>query len=149
MCCDDCMPRGKQNNPDYAGVTAQIPRSLKRRFASKLAFYDDLDVNIALERLIALWVDDAVDIGDASDAPAPQQTVNTTPPQTGRAGDRAPLEQGDDLGDLLERAGLSQAEFARRIGVTRATVSRYVTGARRPPADVIAAARAILEDGAT
>ncbi len=28
--------------------------------------------------------------------------------------------------------GLSQAEFARRIGITRAQVSRIETGARRP-----------------
>lgn len=41
---------------------------------------------------------------------------------------RRPVGPGAVLEDLLECAKLSQSEFARRVGVSRATVSRLVNG---------------------
>jgi addiction module HigA family antidote len=41
---------------------------------------------------------------------------------------RRPTTPGDAVADLLECRGMSQGELARRIGVSRATVSRLVNG---------------------
>lgn len=40
------------------------------------------------------------------------------------------------LGDFLTQTGLSQIEFARRIGVNQQSVNRYVRGARVPNAAI-------------
>lgn len=42
------------------------------------------------------------------------------------------------LSVLLEKNGMTQAELADRINVTKATMSRYVNGERTPNGDVIA-----------
>jgi predicted transcriptional regulator len=46
------------------------------------------------------------------------------------------------LSDYLNRAKINQAEFARRIGVTRFAVSLYLAGKRAPRPDV---AKRIME----
>ena len=47
-------------------------------------------------------------------------------------------EFGDRLQGLLQDQGVTQKELAIRIGATEATISRYVSGAREPKADVLA-----------
>ena len=39
---------------------------------------------------------------------------------------------GEYLKSLLEEKGMTQAEFARRTGMTEASVSRYISGQRTP-----------------
>ena len=39
---------------------------------------------------------------------------------------------GAHLKSLLEEKGMTQAEFARRTGLTEASVSRYINGNRSP-----------------
>lgn len=39
---------------------------------------------------------------------------------------------GEHLKSLLEEKGMTQAEFARRTGLTEASVSRYIKGGRTP-----------------
>lgn len=39
---------------------------------------------------------------------------------------------GEYLKSLLEEKGMTQAELARRTGVTEASVSRYISGQRSP-----------------
>lgn len=39
---------------------------------------------------------------------------------------------GKRISDLMEQQGISQSELARRIGVTRATMSRYASGKAAP-----------------
>lgn len=40
------------------------------------------------------------------------------------------------LSEYLERAGISYTEFARRLGVSRHTVSRYASGERVPRPEI-------------
>lgn len=47
------------------------------------------------------------------------------------------IEFGKSLKDLLEYAGTSQGELADIIGVSQATISRYVTGQQMPTMDNI------------
>ena len=47
--------------------------------------------------------------------------------------------QPQQLRSLLEKAGLTQAEAARLIGVTDRTMRRYVSGATRVPRVVVCA----------
>ena len=44
----------------------------------------------------------------------------------------------------LDDAGMTQADLARRLGFAPPTLSNYVSGARRMPADVLMRAAAIL-----
>ena len=44
---------------------------------------------------------------------------------------------GDRIKYLLSIRKLSQKEFAKRLGITEATLSRYVSGTRMPKADMI------------
>ena len=37
-----------------------------------------------------------------------------------------------DLADYFDRSGRTRAEMAKRWGVTEATISRWVSGSRRP-----------------
>lgn len=39
---------------------------------------------------------------------------------------------GEHLKSLLEERGMTQAEFARRTGLTEPSVSRYIKGERTP-----------------
>lgn len=39
---------------------------------------------------------------------------------------------GEHLKSLLEEKGMTQAELARRTGLTEASVSRYISGQRSP-----------------
>ena len=39
---------------------------------------------------------------------------------------------GEHLKSLLEEKGMTQAELARRTGMTEASVSRYISGQRTP-----------------
>ncbi|MDQ3759148.1 MAG: helix-turn-helix domain-containing protein [Actinomycetota bacterium] len=48
-----------------------------------------------------------------------------------------------ELHDLVEAAGLTQAEFARRIGTSASRLSSYVTGAVVPSATLIVRARQV------
>lgn len=50
----------------------------------------------------------------------------------------------DRLHEAISRIGLSQSEVARRAGITRDDVSRYVTGKTRPPAPKLASIAQVL-----
>lgn len=57
--------RGKQGDARYSSVSGRIPRTLRKQFKAKLADYDEtLNVDIALERLIGLWVRGELEIGE-------------------------------------------------------------------------------------
>jgi len=47
------------------------------------------------------------------------------------------------LKDFLEKEGISNAEFAKRIGVSKMTISRYVRGEAIPKPDIM---RRIVKD---
>lgn len=47
-------------------------------------------------------------------------------------------ELGARISELLQKQGVSQKELAKRIGVTEAAMSRYISGTREPKPDVIA-----------
>jgi len=40
------------------------------------------------------------------------------------------------ISDYIKQEGISQAEFARRIGVDRSTVTLWIQGLRRPASDM-------------
>lgn len=44
----------------------------------------------------------------------------------------------DQLQELLKKSNLSQKEFAEKLGVTEATVSRYLKGDREPNLNTLA-----------
>ena len=44
----------------------------------------------------------------------------------------------DRLSSLLEKNNMTQRELAERIGVTTATLCRYVSGERQPKSDTVA-----------
>jgi len=139
--------RGKQNNPAYTGITGQIPKALKRQFAAKLAFYDDLDVNTALERLIDAWVTGQVEIGQPSDAPQdmPQPSpVSPKPTKPKTSPPRKPTE-ATELASICNQLGISGNELGRRLDIASGTISRYVRGDRDAPPEVLQAARQLLE----
>lgn len=48
------------------------------------------------------------------------------------------MDPASTLRDLRERAGLSQAELARRAGTSQATVSAYESGRKHPSVDTFA-----------
>lgn len=45
---------------------------------------------------------------------------------------------GERLTELLRQQGMSQKQLAELIGVTEATVSRYITGDRTPKSGILA-----------
>ena len=47
-------------------------------------------------------------------------------------------ELGGKISGLLKEAGLTQKDLARRICVTEAVISRYISGEREPKPDVLA-----------
>jgi len=47
-----------------------------------------------------------------------------------------PIHPGEFLSEILEELGVSQAEFARRIGVSRMRISLIVTGQRPVTAEM-------------
>ena len=47
-------------------------------------------------------------------------------------------ELGRRIADLLRGKGMQQRELAERIGLTEATMSRYISGERDPKPEVIA-----------
>lgn len=47
-------------------------------------------------------------------------------------------ELGQRISDLLRSKGMQQRELAERIGLTEATMSRYISGERDPKPEVIA-----------
>ena len=47
-------------------------------------------------------------------------------------------ELGRRIFDLLRSKGMQQRELAKRIGLTEATMSRYISGERDPKPEVIA-----------
>lgn len=55
-------PRGKNADPSYKSITAQIPVQLRKDLQDALLFTQGLDVNTLLERLIALWVYDGLGV---------------------------------------------------------------------------------------
>lgn len=57
------------------------------------------------------------------------------------------MEFGENLKELREQHGLSQAEFAENIGVSRALIAQYETGAKAP--NVNLAAKIAREFGVT
>jgi addiction module HigA family antidote len=61
---------------------------------------------------------------------------------------RRPLGPGAVLSDLLECASLSQAEFARRIGVSYTTVSRLINNHHRLTPDMAQRLGRFWGDGA-
>ena len=46
---------------------------------------------------------------------------------------------GAHLGELIRRKGLNQSELARRVGVTRDTMSKYVRGSFSPDEELLSA----------
>lgn len=54
------------------------------------------------------------------------------------------LDFGKILRDLREKAGMTQQQLAKHIGVSKATVSLYELHERLPPADVLANAAALF-----
>lgn len=61
---------------------------------------------------------------------------------------RRPSGPGAVLADLLECSGLSQAEFARRIGVSYTTISRLINGHHRLTPDMAQRLGRFWSDGA-
>lgn len=47
-----------------------------------------------------------------------------------------PLKKCSSIREYLRRSGLSQTEFARRIGVSKPTANLYVHGKRRPSPEI-------------
>ena len=47
-------------------------------------------------------------------------------------------ELGMRITETLQKRGMTQKELARRIGVTEAVMSRYISGDREPKPDVLA-----------
>ena len=60
------------------------------------------------------------------------------------------IERGDFSGikDALKLAGMNQSELARRIGVERATVSAWASGARLPSLRVFSKVVFVLDNAA-
>ncbi|MEU3494470.1 helix-turn-helix transcriptional regulator [Kitasatospora cineracea] len=52
---------------------------------------------------------------------------------------------GTWLGRQLHRAGLTQAEFAEQVGVTRAAVSAWIAGRAVPSPAILPKVAAVLE----
>lgn len=50
---------------------------------------------------------------------------------------RAAATAGALIGEIRERSGLSQAELARRAGMTRSVVNAYERGQRQPGVDAL------------
>nr|DAO47314.1 MAG TPA: helix-turn-helix domain protein [Caudoviricetes sp.] len=48
------------------------------------------------------------------------------------------MTTGERIVTLLRKQGLSQKQLAERIGVTEATISRYMTGDRTPKSSILA-----------
>lgn len=148
-------PRGKQNNPAYTGITGQIPKALKRQFAAKLAFYDDLDVNTALERLIDAWITGQIEIGQPSDAPQDPplpSPVKTSPPKTRSPKPSAattPSEAVTELASIRDALGYSRQQLADALGdvpnTSKSAIGRYLRGDRPTPPEVLTAAKALLD----
>jgi transcriptional regulator with XRE-family HTH domain len=51
---------------------------------------------------------------------------------------------GKRISDLLKQNGLSQKELAEKIGVTNASMSRYINGERIPKGPVVASIAGVL-----
>ena len=54
-------------------------------------------------------------------------------------------EFGDRVSLLLEQQGISQREIAGILGITEATISRYIKGEREPKPEMIANIATILK----
>ena len=50
------------------------------------------------------------------------------------------------LREVMEEAGLSQAELARQMGISRASLSRILRGLRSPNSRFVAALKAVFPD---
>lgn len=47
-------------------------------------------------------------------------------------------EMGDRILNSLQKKGMTQRELARRVGVTEAVMSRYISGDREPKPEMLA-----------
>lgn len=62
-----------------------------------------------------------------------------------RINDRHYQELGDQLGFIITLSGMPVAELARRIGVTRASLNRWIAGQAVPRADYLAKLLHVLD----
>lgn len=64
--------------------------------------------------------------------------------------DYGAIEFGRHLGDMIRVRGIRQAELARRSGMSDASISRFISGGRRPSLDalldLIRALKATMEE---
>lgn len=58
---------------------------------------------------------------------------------------KMPEFYGIKLRQAIEKAGLTQAELSRRLGVPRSVLNRFVTGERKPNADMQNEIKEVLE----
>ena len=156
LCYPFVMPRGKNKDARYVGIAAQIPKDLRRQFRVKLAMLE-LDANSALEILVRRFVSGDVvftsedfdtlglqDIPEAIPQPSP---VKATPPKTRspKPSTSPPTDEATtELASICNQLGISGNELARRLDMASGTVSRYVSGKRDTPPEVLKAARELL-----
>lgn len=155
--------RGKNNDPNYTSLGVRIPKELKRRLTVKLAYYDDLNASMALERLIELWVTGQIEIGTPVDTPQDAQVFTNmqtqkTPPKTQDTPPRDTnipelasastprFTEATELGKLRAELGMSQRKLASALGIHHSTVGDYERGQKDTPPEVLEAARALLSD---
>lgn len=130
------MPRrGKQGDNRYISISARVPKDLRKAVKHR-QIDEDVTLDDLLEHLLQLWVNGDVSLPEI-DTPKP------TPPKP------KPSSGGDEditeLASICEQLGISGNELARRLDMASGTVSRYVSGKRDTPPEVLAAARALLD----
>jgi DNA-binding transcriptional regulator YiaG len=133
-------PRGKQSDKGYVSISGRVPLELRKQ-----AKHKQIDTNITtdnlLEQLLRAWVNGDVSLPEATEA-APQPSPVSPKPTKPKT---SPPTEATPLATLLEQLGISQNELARRLDISSQTMSRYVSGKRRTPPEVLQAARQLLE----
>lgn len=148
--------RGKNNDPNYTSLGVRIPKELKRRLTVKLAYYDDLNASMALERLIELWVTGQVEIGTPVDAPQDAQVFTNmqtqkAPPRNTNTSELASasapkFNDTTELGQLRAELGMSQRKLASALGIHHSTVGDYERGQKDTPPEILERARSLLNE---
>jgi DNA-binding transcriptional regulator YiaG len=138
-------PRGKQSDKGYVSISGRVPLELRKQ-----AKHKQIDTNITtdnlLEQLLRAWVNGevALSLPEATEA-APQPSPVSPKPTKPKTPKASPPGEATQLATLLEQLGISQNELARRLDISSQTMSRYVSGKRRTPPEVLQAARQLLE----
>lgn len=143
------MPqRGKNHDPRYTSLGVRIPKDLKRRLTVKLAYYDDLNTSTAVEALLELWVNGAVEIGTPADAPQDvykPENVTTISQQNSQTHKPTPATEDAtaiEFDAIRQQLGLSQRAYADALGIHHSSVGKYRK--QGCPEDVLERARALL-----